>query len=340
MISQATRIAAITRLGTTLKSEAFQPTLEEWAYRAHSSNNWFTPENVLEAISAISNQLLDTETLNRWTSEYPEAKESKKIGVVMAGNIPAVGFHDALCVLISGHQLLAKLSTDDTFLMKSLLSLLIELEPAFASHIHFVERLNDADAYIATGSDNTARYFEHYFSKKPNIIRRNRVSVGLLTGNESTSDLVALGKDILTYYGLGCRNVSKVYVPEGYDFTTFYESIEPQRNYCVHHHKFFNNYEYNRSILLVNRTEHLDNGFLMLLQSDALVSPLSVLHYQTYKSREEVERSLNEYAEKIQCVVSNESLSLPTVPFGQAQNPTLTDYADGIDTMSFLSKLN
>lgn len=340
MIPQVKRINAFSNLGTTLKSESFRPTLEEWSYHAQSSNNWFTPENVLNALTAISEQLLDKDNLTDWISNYPEASTSKKIGVVMAGNIPAVGFHDALCVLISGHQLLAKLSTDDTFLIKSLLSLLIEIEPDFASQIHYVERLNSADAYIATGSNNTARYFEYYFSKKPNIIRHNRTSVALLTGNESSEELALLGEDVLTYYGLGCRNVSKLFVPVSYDFTKFYEAIEAKKDYCVHHHKFFNNYEYNRSILLVNRTEHLDNGFLMLLESPSLVSPLSVLHFQTYTSLEDIKTALTESSDSIQCVVGAQNSHIPTVPFGDAQKPTLSDYADGIDTMSFLSNLN
>lgn len=339
MIPQVKRINAFSNLGTTLKSESFRPTLKEWSYRAQSSNNWFTPENVINALNALS-ELLDKDKLTKWLSSYTEVTTPKKIGVVMAGNIPAVGFHDALFVLISGHQLMAKLSTDDTFLIKSLLSLLIELEPDFSSQIAYVERLNSADAYIATGSNNTARYFEYYFSKKPNIIRHNRTSVALLTGNESSDELALLGEDVLTYYGLGCRNVSKLFVPKSYDFTKFYEAIEPKKDYCVHHHKFFNNYEYNRSILLVNRTEHLDNGFLMLLESDALVSPLSVLHFQTYSSLDEVKTTLAESADSIQCVVGAENNQLPTIPFGDAQKPSLTDYADGIDTMAFLSNIN
>ena len=323
-----------------IRSGEFSPVLDEWAYRAHASNNWFTPENVKNSIHSIATQLLEEGRLTAWLNSYPETAAPAKIGVVMAGNIPAVGFHDALCVLISGHHLLAKLSSDDPFLIRALLSSLLEIEPEFSDFIHYVDRLNDATAYIATGSDNSSRYFEYYFASKPHIIRRNRVSVAVLSGEETEDELVGLGNDILTYYGLGCRNVSKIYAPEHYDFIPFYKAIEPLRNYCIHNHKFFNNYEYNRSILLVNRVDHLDNGFLMINESKSLVSPLSVLNYETYSNLEELSGKLAANSEKIQCIVGRPTNNFPTIPFGFTQSPGLTDYADGVDTMQFLSSVN
>lgn len=339
MLERTHRLNAFTRLGEVLRTLKNSEELTEWAYRAHSANNWFVPENVLQSIDSIANNMLDRAQLLRWTELYPSPAKSSKIGVIMAGNIPAVGFHDALCVLISGHSLHAKLSSDDTFLIKALLNKLTEIEPGFANSIHFVDRLNDADAFIATGSNNSSRYFEYYFSKKPHIIRRNRVSVALLTGKEDASELAGLVEDILRYYGLGCRNVAKLLVPEGYDFTKFYDQAESFSSYCLHHHKYFNNYEYNKSIVLINRVPHLDNGFLLVEENPALVSPLSMVYYQTYQKIEDAIDYVNKNEESIQCIVGHPLTDKITIPFGKAQYPLLTDYADGIDTMSFLSKL-
>jgi hypothetical protein len=331
------RIAPFVSLGKLLKTNA----IEEITYRAQSQNHWFTPEFVAESLRSIASAYLEEDNLRKWLQKYPASEEvmPQKIGVVMAGNIPAVGFHDMLCVLLSGHHLLAKLSADDRLLMLFLIQKLTELEPALAERITVAERLNDADAYIATGSDNTARYFEYYFSKKPHIIRRNRTSVGVLNGHETTEELDALGRDVLQYFGLGCRNVSKVYVPEGYLFDTFYETIEYKASTYINHHKYFNNYEYNRSVYLVNREPHFDNGFLMMRQSEALVSPISVLFYETYASTEELTAKLATQSEKIQCIVSQNGWFPNSLSLGQAQAPTLFDYADGVDTMAFLTSL-
>lgn len=331
------RIAPFVSLGKLLKTNA----IEEITYRAQSQNHWFTPEFVAESLRSIASAYLEEDNLRKWLQKYPASEEvmPQKIGVVMAGNIPAVGFHDMLCVLLSGHHFFAKLSSDDRLLMLFLIQKLTELEPALAERITVAERLNDADAYIATGSDNTARYFEYYFSKKPHIIRRNRTSVGVLNGHETTEELDALGRDVLQYFGLGCRNVSKVYVPEGYLFDTFYETIEYKASTYINHHKYFNNYEYNRSVYLVNREPHFDNGFLMMRQSEALVSPISVLFYETYASTEELTAKLATQSEKIQCIVSQNGWFPNSLSLGQAQAPTLFDYADGVDTMAFLTSL-
>jgi len=340
MISRKQRINAFVNLGKFLTDPEHAHDLEEWITNANRKNNWFTPENSASSLTAIATEFLNEEKLTAWASLYEEPANIKKVGVIMAGNIPAVGFHDALCVLISGHILLAKPSSDDQVLMQMIFEKLIELEPAFKENIFFVNRLNDADAYVATGSNNTARYFHYYFSKKPNIIRKNRTSVAVINGEESREELAELGTDIFQYFGLGCRNVSKLFVPSGYDFTKFYESIEIFNTTCLNHHKYFNNYEYNKSILLINRTLHFDNGFLMLTESTAFVSPISVVHFEYYNSIEDLKPLLQESEEKIQCIVGNSNLDIPgIIPFGQAQKPGLSDYADSVDTMAFLAAL-
>ena len=340
MISRKQRINAFVNLGKFLTDPEHAHDLEEWITNANRKNNWFTPENSASSLTAIATEFLNEEKLTTWASLYAEPANIKKVGVIMAGNIPAVGFHDALCVLISGHILLAKPSSDDQVLMQMIFEKLIELEPAFKENIFFVNRLNDADAYVATGSNNTARYFNYYFSKKPNIIRKNRTSIAVLNGEESREELAELGTDIFQYFGLGCRNVSKLFIPPGYDFTKFYESIELFNTTCLNHHKYFNNYEYNKSILLINRTLHFDNGFLMLTESTAFVSPISVVHFEYYNSIEDLKPLLQESEEKIQCIVGNSNLDIPgIIPFGQAQKPGLSDYADSVDTMAFLAAL-
>ncbi|TLU96973.1 acyl-CoA reductase [Dyadobacter sediminis] len=337
-MSRNQRINAFVKLGKFISNPQNASVIENWIDHAKSKNNWFTPENTAQSLNAIASQYLDEDKLTQWAAQYPEPESARKIGIVMAGNIPAVGFQDALCVLISGHILLAKPSSDDFVLINALLNKLIDLEPAFEDYIRFVERLNDADAYIATGSDNTARYFHYYFAKKPHIIRKNRTSVAVLTGNETDAELSALGHDILQYFGLGCRNVSKLYVPEKYDFTRFYHAIQEMDKNYLHHHKYFNNYEYNKSIFLVNAVPHYDNGFLLLSESEVLVSAISVLHYETYRTMDEVSGKLAASSEKIQCIVGSSHPPLPqTVDFGKAQIPGLLDYADAVDTMAFLA---
>lgn len=340
MIDRNKRINAFVQLGEYLQNPTNSVELGEVAAEARNRSGWFTPQNVKLALAGIAIQYLQESELREFADKYQPVEVPIKVGVVMAGNLPAVGFHDAMCVLLSGHVLLAKLSKDDTPVMLFLLDLLKKLEPGLSDSIQMVERINEANAYIATGSDNTARYFEYYFAKKPHIIRHNRTSVAVLTGHETASELRGLVDDCLLYFGLGCRNVSKLYVPNGYDFSKFYEATEAVRDTYQHHHKYFNNYEYNRAILLVNGTEHLDNGFLMLTENEALVSPLSVLYYETYETIAQVEASLQAHHEKIQCVVASQSTMLNAVPFGQAQTPTLTDFADGVDTMEFLVDIN
>ncbi|WP_234733996.1 acyl-CoA reductase [Tellurirhabdus bombi] len=334
------RIKAFVDLGNFLREPASQPELQEVAQRAYSKNHWFTPENTLQALAAIADEFLTPQKLEAWALKYnSEPKEAKKVGVVMAGNIPAVGFHDLLSVLISGHTLMAKLSSQDFVLIQFFIQKITEIEPRFADYIQVAERLNQADAFIATGSDNTARYFEYYFSKKPNIIRKNRTSVGILNGAETDEELVALGNDLLDYFGLGCRNASTLFVPEYYNFTHLLDLLAPMGTTFANHHKYVNNYDYNKSIYLVNGVPHLDSGFLLLTENESLVSPISVVYFQTYQTEADLTEKLSLYASKIQAIAASKGWYPGSVPFGQTQRPTLTDYADGIDTMAFLKEL-
>ncbi|WP_317129590.1 acyl-CoA reductase [Hymenobacter setariae] len=335
MLNHASRLAAFAALGQRLATLT-DDELTDLAARARNRNGWFDLPNVRAAIAGIAH-LLQEPQLSQWAGRYPaEPTEPRQVGVVMAGNIPLVGFHDLLCVLLSGHTLLAKPSKEDTVLMLWIAKELTEIEPAFAEHIQFVERLNAADAFIATGSDNTARYFEYYFRNKPHLIRRNRTSLGILTGHESAEELAQLGSDIFQYYGLGCRNVSKLYVPEGYDFVPLLNALQPYQR-VLDHHKYQNNYDYNKSILLVNAVPHFDNGFLLLTEREAVVSPISVVHYSTYTQEIDLLDQLTNVAAQTQCLVSAGGRYPGSFPFGRAQTPGVTDYADGIDTMEFLA---
>ena len=331
------RLAAFVALGTRLA--ALSPTeIALLAARARNQNAWFDEPSVRAAVAGIAH-LLAEEPLRRWAGRYPPEPETvRQIGVVMAGNIPLVGFHDMLCVLLSGHVLQAKLSADDTVLMTWVMAELTQLEPRFADCIRVLPRLNQADAFIATGSDNTARYFEFYFGKKPHLIRRNRTSVAVLTGQETNPELALLGPDIFQYYGLGCRNVSKLFVPEGYDFVPLLDALQPCEG-VLNHHKYNNNYDYNKSILLVNRVPHFDNGFFLITRDPKLVSPISTVYYAEYASEIDLVDQLTDVAAQTQCVVSAGGRFAGSVPFGQAQAPGVAEYADRVDPMEFLAQL-
>jgi hypothetical protein len=334
-MNQSERLAAFVALGQRLRTLSTGE-LTTLAARARNQNAWFDLPNVTKAVAGIA-FLLEEETLRHWAARYPaEPAVVRQVGVVMAGNIPFVGFHDLLCVLVSGHILLAKLSADDTVLMHWILDELQTIEPRLADFIKVVPRLNAADAFIATGSNNTARYFEFYFGKKPHLIRRNRTSVAVLTGQETSEELARLAPDIFQYYGLGCRNVSKLYVPEGYSFTPLLDALHAGEG-VLDHHKYQNNYDYNKSIMLVNGVPHLDTGFLLVTRSSALVSPISVLHYSEYQHEVDLVNQLTDVATQTQCLLSAEGRFAGSVPFGRAQAPAVSDYADGIDTMEFLA---
>jgi hypothetical protein len=333
------RIKAFAALGEFLRDENNRSEIELWADKASHQNNWFTVENSFKALKSISEYFLTEELLTQWTDLYeiPDSpKTINSVGVIMAGNIPAVGFHDLLTIILSGHVCVAKVSSQDSYLMLALIEKLLEIEPNL--EIRLADKMNEVDALIATGSDNSARYFEYYFRNKPHIIRQNRTSVAILSGEETEGDFLNLGGDITDYFGLGCRNISKIYVPKDYDFTKFYDSIEPLGD-IFYHNKYKNNYDYNKSIYLVNQIHHYDNGFLMLTKNDALVSPISVIFYENYESREDLKNIISSQIDKIQCVVSKNGWFEGSFNFGDAQKPKLWDYADGVDTMAFLLSL-
>jgi len=305
--------------------------------QAANNNRWFNTSSVEQALSGLIH-LTDPVKMKTWLTGY-DLKPSKQkiIGLIMAGNIPFIGFHDLICVLLSGHKAAIKLSSQDLFLMQWIIRKLCEIEPAFIDQIDVCEQLKVMDAVIATGSNNTARYFDYYFGKYPHIIRKNRTSVAILNGKETDTELMQLGKDVFTYFGLGCRNVSKIWVPQDYHFLNLLD-LWASFTKVADNFKYHNNYEYNKSIYLVNGVNYLDTGFLLLTESEALTSPISVLYYQQYQNLTEVDQYLTQNQDKIQCVVSSQS-SRNFIPFGQTQVPDISDYADGMDVMRFLSTL-
>ena len=301
---------------------------------AYLYNNWFTKENIRMSLNNWSDQLIE-EKLMHWMEKYVIGEHpAKRVAIIMAGNIPLVGFHDLVCVLLSGHYALVKMSSDDKILMKAVINELIRINPGFENRIElFEERIpKDFDAVIATGSNNTHRYFEYYFKSKPHLLRKNRSSVAVLTGNETPEDFQKLAVDIFSYFGLGCRNVSKVYVPESYDFTAMFDNLNAF-SYVIDHNKYANNYTYHKSIFLMNLTKHLDNGFMMVKEDKAIASPLSALFFEFYSSKEALKKELELRKEEIQCIVGKIN---EYIPFGHSQFPEWSDYADGVDTMTFL----
>ena len=333
----AERIRAFTLLGNKLDHLSSEDRAEI-CDQASYLNPWFVRESIELSLKGIS-WFMKEENLIRWVSSYNlSVEKNKKVGIAMAGNIPLVGFHDYLSVLTSGNEVVIKLSSQDSYLLPKINSWLIEIEPGFANKIHFEERLNNVDVIIATGSDNTARYFEYYFRNIPHIIRKNRSSVAILMGEEDSTHLTELGKDVFSYFGLGCRNISKFFVPEGYEFIKLLDSWECYKE-IINHHKYANNYDYQKSILLVNKIPHLDNGFVLITQNEQLVSPISVVYFETYTTQSDLKRKIKIQKDKIQCIVSENGWFDESLPFGKAQFPELWDYADGIDTLKFLSEI-
>jgi len=304
---------------------------------AGHKNGWFTKENILYALNIWGN-LLNKANLVQWLASYDITKNKHKtVALIMAGNIPLVGFHDFLSVILSGNKAVIKLSSNDTILLPFIASYLIDVVPTLQNEIEFTEsRLEKFDAVIATGSDNTSRYFEHYFGHKPNVIRKNRNSAAIITGKESNEQLMALGEDIFRYYGLGCRNVSKVFVPKGYEFDNFFEAIFDY-NPIINQAKYANNYDYNKAVYLMSEFKLLENGFLMLKNDESYASPIATLFYEEYSSLDKLKQRLLTDSGKIQCVVSN-GIFKDEVKFGQTQKPSLSDYADGVDTVEFMLK--
>ncbi len=355
------RIDAFVRLGEILRAglgeadlkvlspdspgEALFRTAEllDLAKEAGAVNPWFTPYAIYHALSD-SCRMLERDHLEEWTGRYPvtsiDRPVVKNIGAIMAGNIPLAGFHDFLSILVSGHRFTGKPSGKDDRLLPFLAEKLSSAEPAFSTRISFVEdKLGPVDAIIATGSNNTSRYFAYYFGKYPHIFRKNRNGVAVLSGNETGDELSSLADDIFLYFGLGCRNVAKLYVPEGYDFHGFFPAMEKYRP-LRDHHKYANNYLFRRSVFLINQVKHLDNEFLLVCRGAGFSSPVSVLHYETYTDLSAVGSQLDACREEIQCVVSSAPLAVHTTPFGQSQHPSLWEYADNMDTLKFLSNLS
>ena len=301
--------------------------------RQVSYNGWFTKENVRGSLLKLGSNLIYSDLLN-WASSYTFSNEPRTIAVIMAGNIPLVGFHDFLSVLVSGNKIVAKLSSDDKTLLPALGQHLIEFIPGLKERIVFTSgRIGEIDAVIATGSDNSMQYFEQYFGKYPNIFRKNRTSIAVLKGDEAEDDIKSLGSDIFDYFGLGCRNVSYLLLPEGFELSRFFEGVISYGE-VIHNNKYGNNYDYNKAVYLMNKLEILDNNFCLLRESNELFSPLSMIHYQFYKDQSDIDNYIKEHESKIQVVVGRDYLD-----YGQAQCPAFNDYADGVDVMQWLNKL-
>ena len=328
----------IVKNDTSVMNDAFFDPFNQQVNRAYEFNGWFTKDNVLTAFSKWGN-ILNYSNLNKWTSQYSlNPTKPLNIGVIMAGNIPLVGFHDFLSVLISGHHIIAKQSSSDSYFLPLIAKYLEYIEPEFKDHISFTEeRLSNLDAVIATGSNNTARYFDYYFGKYPSIIRRNRNSVAILTGDETEQDLINLGEDIFRYFGLGCRSVSKLYVPKGYDFDKFFQAIYKFKE-VIYYNKYVNNYDYNKAVYLMSEYKLLENGFLMLKEDKSYASPIATMFYEVYTDMKSLEQKLEADIDAIQCVVGK-SEQIKMIDFGETQTPQLWDYADDVDTLAFLQNL-
>ncbi|WP_395077541.1 acyl-CoA reductase [Flavobacterium sp.] len=302
---------------------------------SQSHNGWYTPENVFFSIQSWATALTD-ENLDIWISNYDFSNSnSKNIGIILAGNIPLVGFHDFLSVLISGHNVMVKTSSNDQHLLPFLAKYLISVNPEFRNHITFVEgKLENFDAVIATGSNNTARYFEYYFKDRPSIIRKSRNSVAVLNGQESPAQMIALGEDIFRYFGLGCRSVSKLFIPRNYNFDLFFNGIFSYQD-VIKYEKYANNYDYNKAVFLMSNFKLLDNEFLTIKEDSSYASPIASVFYEYYDNLADLKERLEKDNDQIQCVVSN-NLIENSVNFGQTQKPNLWDYADNVDTIKFL----
>jgi acyl-CoA reductase LuxC len=326
------RIDLLVKLGEyfMLNNDSLQLVKE----KAKDQNPWFNIEFINLALNNITKNFLQNNLLQNWVKQYgiAEPSQQKKVGIVMAGNIPLVGFHDFLCVFISGHKAIIKPSSKDEVLIKHIVDKLFDWNEDAKHQIVVAENLKNCDAYIATGSNNSSRYFEYYFSKYPNIIRRNRTSVAILNGDETSAELNLLADDMQLYYGMGCRNVTKLFVPEGYDFIALLDALR-KYNHFADFHKYRNNYDYQLALLIMNRKFYMTNDSIILTENDSVFAPVSQVNYSSYNESKTLIKSLQNNQD-IQCIVGNNF-----TPFGQSQSPSLTDYADNIDTMQFLKQL-
>jgi hypothetical protein len=329
------RIQAFGELGEYLRNDIHQEAKDKLRL-SEVLNPWFTKENIKQSLNAWQEQLR-VDILTAWLTPYrlKEVENPKRVIVIMAGNIPLVGFHDFLTTLISGHKVIIKMSSTDNVLLKVIIEKLMSIAPKFKDSISFIDEVKDKkfDAVIATGSDNSAQYFEYYFKDAKKIIRKNRRSIALLDGTESSIELKGLANDIFAYFGLGCRNVSKLFLPKGYDLNNLFKAFFPY-SYLVEHKKYGNNYDYNKAIFLMGNNKLIENGFLLMKEDKSLLSPVAMLYYEYYDNIYTVEKFIEKNLEQLQCVVSKKD-----TPFGYAQRPNLWDYADGVDTVEFLRDL-
>lgn len=334
-LSKQARIESLAALGEHLgKLSTSHPSLLE---EARIKNPWFTPDNLHLCLNNWG-KALQTTHIKAWLQPYGEQPNRvKDIGIIMAGNIPLVGLHDLLAVLGMGHRAKIKPSHSDEVLMKHVLAFLVQNEPLLEDYIELVDRMNDADAVIATGSDNSSRYFEYYFRDIPHVIRKNRTGVSILTGNETNEQLIALSDDLFTYFGLGCRNVTKLYVPEGYNFTPVIEAMSKYQD-IIHHHKFANNYTYHKAIFLMNLDKHIDTGFVLMKEDKGIHPPLGCIFYQFYVDVNDVVLEIRSKKDELQVVVGQ--INFPgVIAFGKTQDTGLSDFADEVNTLEFLASL-
>lgn len=327
------RIDLLVKLGEYILSEDPQWKLAK--EKAGRENGWFIPEFIEHSVTTIAHLFLKKDILEKWTSGYElnyVNHTPKSVGIVMAGNIPLVGFHDLLCVFISGHKAIVKPSSKDDTLIRHLAAKLIGWDEETKDLIQFSEMLKKCYAYIATGSNNSAGYFEYYFKKYPHVIRRNRTSVAILTGHETGEELAKLADDVYMYFGLGCRNVTKIFVPQNYDFIPLLTAFR-KYDYLADHHKYKNNYDYNLAIHLLNKKIYMCNASLLLVEEASPFSPISQLNYGYYADRDILVSNLKK-DNSIQCIAGSDF-----VPFGETQHPAISDYPDGLDILQFLAKL-
>lgn len=331
------KIQSLTKLGDFLQNIDTSE-IKDVINLSYVKNKWFTPEYIKYSLDYWAKNL-NEQNLISWTKAYNLQNQSiKSVGLVLAGNIPLVGFHDIICVYLSGHKSQIKASSKDDVLIPFIINKLIEFDEDNKAFFEIAENLKNFDAVIATGSNNTARYFENYFKHVPNIIRKNRTSIAILDGNESKDQIFQLGYDLFRYYGQGCRNVSKIYIPESFELEHFFESIEDHGD-IMHHNKYKNNLDYNLSILLLDKVQHLTNNFVILQENDGIHSPTSIVYYERYKSQDELITKIESEKDEIQCICSDNVKIENAVKLGESQSPKLNSYADNIDTLDFLGKL-
>ena len=338
MLALKERIDILVKAGDKLKTAMDEPDYAAIFSSAESSNHWFTQSNIKKSIAAITSCYTDRAKIEKWIGAYklPENSKPKILGLLLAGNIPFVGIHDIISGFITGHKMYLKYSDKDSYLMPFFVKLITEQDSNAEMYFTEVERMNDIDMVIATGSNNTSRYFDYYFGKMPNIIRKNRVSVAVLKQDTSMEELKMLGEDVFSYFGLGCRNISKIYLPRGYKIEKIMEAFEDWKEWVLHN-KYKNNFDYNYAIYLLNKVKFYTNGSLITLEDESIFSRISCLHFSYYNDIENIQSELIELRDQLQCIVSNVELpKLDTVSYGSTQTPELWDYADGVDTMDFL----